>query len=227
MMIVDSKKLEVTGEVPVPSDTDLIAFDPKSGLVYESNDKVAEVWVIDPVAKKIVTTIKMDGHGVEDLAFDPEYQHLYQAVKGTNEIAVIDPAKQTVLHSWSLAPNTGPHGIAFVPDHHQLLVACAGKLALMDCASGKIVSTVAIAGHVDEMAYDPGLHIAYCASRLGKISCVAVGADKLTALGDVSDEAGVGSIAVDPKTHNVWIAYHKGDQCFVQAFAPNKSESSK
>ena len=82
MVIVDSKTLEITGDVPVPSDTDLIAFNPNAGLVYESNDKAGEVWVIDPSAKKIVTTIKYDGSGVEDLAFDPEYKHLYQAIKG-------------------------------------------------------------------------------------------------------------------------------------------------
>src|SRR6266705_1456659 len=88
MLIVDSSKLEVTGEVPVPANTDLIAFNPMTGLVYECNDTAGEVWVIDPAAKKIVTTIKVDGSGVEDLAFDPEYKHLYQAVKGKNTIAV-------------------------------------------------------------------------------------------------------------------------------------------
>jgi hypothetical protein len=72
------------------------------------------------------------------------------------------------------------------------------------------------------MAYDPGLHIAYCASRQGKISAVAVDSGKLTALGDVPDENGTGDIAVDPKTHIVWIAYHKGDQCFAQPFTPSK-----
>jgi DNA-binding beta-propeller fold protein YncE len=222
MVIVDSTKLEITGEVPVPSDTDLIAFNPETGLVYECNDKAAEVWVIDPAAKKIVTTIKLDGSGVEDLAFDPEYKHLYQAVKGKNTIAVIDPANNKVVDTWPLAPDKGPHGIAVVPDGNGLLVACASKLVLLDRTTGKILATVPIGARVDEMTYDPGLHIAYCAGRQGKISAVAVDAGKLTALGDVPDENGTGDIAVDPKTHTVWIAYHKGDQCFVQPFTPAK-----
>src|SRR5882762_220216 len=45
MVIVDSKKLEIIGEVPVATNTDLIAFNPKSGLVYECNDTAGEVWV--------------------------------------------------------------------------------------------------------------------------------------------------------------------------------------
>src|ERR1019366_3786546 len=112
--------------------------------------------------------------------------------------AVIDPASNKVLETWSCAPDTGVHGIAIVPESNGLLVACASKLVLFDRSTGKVTATVVTGGRVDEMAYDPGLHIAYCASRQGKISCVAVVAGKLTTLGDVLDETGTGDIAVDP-----------------------------
>ena len=222
MVIVDSKTLEITGAVPTAADTDLIGFNPVTGLVYECNDTAGEVWVIDPNAKKIVTTIKVAGGGMEDLAFDADCKHLYQAAKKNATIAVIDPAKNTVTDTWSLAPNTGPHGIAVVPDNDGLLAACAGKLVLVNRTNGKIIGTADIAGKVDEMAYDPALHRAYCASRQGKISVVAVAADKLTALGDVADATGAGNIAVDPNTHTVWIAYSKGKDgpAFVQPFTP-------
>jgi DNA-binding beta-propeller fold protein YncE len=220
MVIVDSAKLEITGQVQTPANTDLIAFNPLTGLVYECNDTAGEVWVMDPVAKKIVTTIKVDGSGVEDLAFDPEFKHLYQAVKGKNTIAVIDPTSNKVLETWPCAPDEGVHGIAIVPESDGLLVACAGKLVLFNRSSGKVTSTATTGARVDEMTYDPGLHKAYCASRQGNISVVAVESGKLTALGDVPDESGTGDIVVDPGTHLVWIAYHKGDQCFVQPFTP-------
>jgi DNA-binding beta-propeller fold protein YncE len=222
MVIVDANKLEIAGEVPLSSDTDLIAFNPTTGMVHECDDKAGEQWVIDPVAKKITATIKFDGKGVEDLAFDTDYQHLYQAVKGADTIAVIDPASNKVLATWPCAPDKGVHGIAFVPENNGLLVACAGKLVLFDCASGKVTARVETGGRVDEMTYDPGLHVAYCASRQGKISAVAVASGKLTSLGDVPDETGTGDIVVDPKTHTVWIAYKKGAQCFVQPFSPGK-----
>ena len=220
MVVVDAKTLEVTGEVPMPTNTDIIGFNPVTGFVHECNDTAAEEWVVDPAAKKIVTTIQFEGRGLEDLALDSGNKHLYQAVKGSNTIGVVDPADNKVLEAWALSPDKGPHGIAVVPDSNGLLVACSGKLVLLDCSSGKIAATADIAPRVDEMAYDPGLHLAYCASRTGKISVVAVGAGKLTALGDVAEGAGTGSITVDPKTHTVWIAYRKGDQCFVQPFTP-------
>lgn len=222
MVIVNSTTLEITGEVPVPSDVDLIAYDPNTGMVHMCNDKAGEQWVIDPDAKKIVTTIKFDGSGVEDLAFDTDHKHLYQAVKGSNTIAVIDPANNTVTASWPCAPDKGVHGIAYAPEINGLLVACAGKLVLFDCATGKVTATAATGARVDEITYDPGLHVAYCASRAGKISAVAVEAGKLTALDDTTVPTGAGDIAVDPQTHLVWMGYVKDGQVFVQSFSPAK-----
>ncbi|MGH9406058.1 MAG: hypothetical protein ACRD3D_09535 [Terriglobia bacterium] len=220
MVIVSRKGLNVIGVVPLPADTDLIGYDPVTGQVHESNDTAAEEWVINPATKKVVATINLQGSGVEELAFDAHYKRLFQAVKGSNTIAVVDPANNKLLHAWPLAPDTGPHGIAIVPESDGLLVACAGKLVLMSRSTGKILDRAEIARGVDQMAYDPGTHLAYCASRLGVISVVRVAGDKLTRLGSVADERGTHSIAVDPKTHTVWIAYPKGNECFVQPFTP-------
>ncbi|HZR16651.1 MAG TPA: hypothetical protein VFE51_04930, partial [Verrucomicrobiae bacterium] len=109
-----------------------------------------------------------------------------------------------------------------VPESNGLLVACAGKLVLFDRATGKVNARANTGARVDEIAYDPGLHRAYCAARQGKISVVAVGAGELTGLGDVPDQPGTGDIVVEPQTHTVWIAYRKGDQCFAQPFTPAK-----
>lgn len=222
MVIVNARTLTVTGEVSLPAATDLIAYDPVTGQIHECNDAGPEEWVINPTTKKVVTTIHFKGRGVEDLAFGPEYKRLFQAVKGSDTIAVIDAADNKVLNQYSLAPDKSPHGIAVVPENEGLLAACSGKLVLINRSTGKILGRAKIAPRVDEVAYDPGTHLAYCASRQGEISVVRVENNQLTPLGSVADERGTGSITVDPKTHTVWIAYHKGDACFVQPFTPAK-----
>ena len=98
-----------------------------------------------------------------------------------------------------------------------------GHLAYMDTGGlfyPRYFDVSNFVARVDEMAYDPGLHQAYCSSRQGKISVIAVAADKLTALADVPDEPGAGDIAVDAKTHIVWVAYSKDGQCFAEPFVP-------
>ncbi|MDB6022026.1 MAG: hypothetical protein JWQ04_1883, partial [Pedosphaera sp.] len=223
MAIVDSDKLEMTGEVPLPGPADLLAFNSDNGMVYVCNDDEPEIWVIDPQAKKIISTIKLPGKGMEDLAFEPSHKLLYQVMKEANAVAVIDVAGNKVLNTWPTGPATSPHGMALVPDTDFMLVAGGGgKLALLNRTSGKIVASADIAPKVDEMTYDPGLHRAYCASGTGKISIVGLEDGKLATLGEAPGAAGCHSIVVDPKTHTVWIAFSKGDQSFAQPFTAEK-----
>ena len=221
MVIVDAAKLEIIGEVPLPAAADLMTFNPVSGKAYVCNDTAPELWVIDPEAKKIASTIVLSGNGMEDLAVDVQHKKLFQVVKGGNKLVVIDASNNKVLDTWTTAPATNPHGMALVPDSDNVLVAGgSGKLALINRSNGKVLASADIAPRVDEMAYDPELRMAYCASGQSKISVVDVGADKLTALGDAPTAAGVKSIVVDRKTHLVWVAYGKGEQSFVQSFVP-------
>lgn len=221
MAIVDAEKLEMIGEVPLSAAADLMAFNPENGLAYVCNDTAPELWVIDPQAKKIVTTITFTGKGMEDLVFDPPYKRLYQVLKTGDGLFAVDVANNKIVGSWTTAPATGPHGVALVPDADLLFAAGAnGKLALINRSTGKVVASADIAARVDEMAYDSELHLAYCASSQGQISVVALEGEKLNVVGTVA--AGGKSVVVDPKTHTVWNAYSKGDQSFVQPFTPSK-----
>jgi DNA-binding beta-propeller fold protein YncE len=221
MAIVDAIKLEVTGEVPLPAAADLMTFNPANGLAYVCNDTAPELWVIDPAAKAIVRTITLPGKGMEDLTLDPPAKHLFQVVKGNNTLTVIDPSNHQTLNSWTTVPATNPHGLALVPDADTVLVAGGnGKLALMNRSSGKMLAVADIPSRVDEMAYDPERHTAYCPGQ-NKIAVIAVEGEKLTVVGEVLDAPGR-SIVVDSNTHTVWMASSRGGRCFVQPFAAAK-----
>lgn len=224
MAIVDSTKLEMIGEVPLKGPADLLNFNPQNGRAYVCNDEVPELYVIDPGAKEIVATITFLGKGMEDLAFDEQFNRLFQVVKDANTLSVVNVSNNKIESTWSTAPSGSPHGMALVPDSDYLLVAGGtGKLALMSRSNGKVLDSADIAPRVDEMAYDPALHMAYCASGQGQIWVVKVEGEKLTSLGAVPSAAGCHSIVLDPKTHTAWIAYAKGDQAFTQPFTPTQT----
>ncbi len=219
MAIVDADSLELVDKVPLPGEADVMAFDEASGQAYVCHDEAKEVWVIDPIAKKIVATVELPGAAPEDLGFDASFHRLFQNVKNSNTVAVIDPATNKVTENWPTAPATGPHGMASVPESNAILVVGGnGKLVLMSQKDGHVLSSVAVPERVDQIAYDAGKHRVYCASGTGKIGVAEVDGDKLKSLGEVPSENGAHSIAVDPKTHTVWIAYAKGDASFVQPF---------
>jgi DNA-binding beta-propeller fold protein YncE len=219
LVMIDSTKLEVIGEVPLPGPADLVAYHLKSNRVFVCNDEKPELWVIDPVAKTILSTLILPGGGMEDLSFDAKGTYLFQNLKDTSELAKVDPKEGKVVTKWSTSPADKPHGLAMVSGTNTVLVVGGtGKLSLMSLTTGRVLASTDISPKVDEIAYDPALQRVYCASGLGTISVVAVDRNKLTTLAPLPSSPGAHSIAVDPQTHTVWIAFAKDGKAYVQAF---------
>jgi DNA-binding beta-propeller fold protein YncE len=220
LVIIDATKLEVVSEVSLSGPADVMAYHAQSNRAFVCNDEKPELWVIDPEAKKILSTLTLAGAGMEDLAFNADGTFLFQNLKETSQLAKIDSTTVKVTDTWPTSPADKPHGLAMVDDANAVLIAGGtGKLVLLDLGTGKVVASTDIAPKVDEMAYDAGLKQAYCASGTGLISVVAVSANKLATIDSVPSAPGAHSIAVDPKTHTVWVAYAKDNKPFVQPFA--------
>jgi len=213
LTIVDSKKLEVIAQVPLPGPADLCAYSSKFNRVFVDNDTKPEMWVVNPDTKKITESYTLAGSGMEDLAFSADGGFFIQNIKDTSKVMVLDCAKDSgfaqdgvidnsnSMQPVSTLPAEKPHG-----------------LAMLKYQTGKILASCDIAPKVDEIAYDPALARAYCASGTGQISVVFVAQDKLTPLGNVPSAPGAHSIAVDPKTHQVWIVFAKDNKPYVQSF---------
>jgi DNA-binding beta-propeller fold protein YncE len=221
LTIVDAEKLEVTGKVALGGPADVMAFNAASGLAYVCHDDGKETWVIDPDHLKVAATVTLPSDAPEDLAFDSSFQRLFQNLKTASAVAVIDPKSNKVIATWPTAPAQSPHGMAMIDEAKAFAVAGGnGKLAMLSQEDGHVIASADIAERVDQIAYDAGRHLVYCASGAGKITVIRVDGNKLAALGDVKSADGAHSIAVDPKTHTVWIAYAKGEESIVQPFTP-------
>jgi DNA-binding beta-propeller fold protein YncE len=219
MVIVNSTKLDVIGEVALPGPADLVAYHFETNRVFVCNDDKPEMWVIDPTEKKIVSTISFPGGGMEDLGFDSQDTFLFQCLKDSSELAKLDLKTEKVVAKWSTSPVDKPHGMAMVSGTDQvLIVGGTGKLGLFDLSTGQIVGTAEVSPKVDEIAYDPTLHRVYCASGLGTISVVGLDHQRLAPLSSLTSSLGAHSIAIDSKTHTVWIAFAKNGKSYVQVF---------
>jgi DNA-binding beta-propeller fold protein YncE len=223
MVIVDSTNLEVIGEVTLPGPADLIAYHSETNRVFVCRDDKPVMWVIDPQEKKILSTINFPGKGMEDLGFDSQGAFLFQCLKDSSELARFELKTEKIVAQWSTSPADKPHGMAMVPGTDQvLIVGETGKLGLFDLKTGEILGTADVSPKVDEIAYDAILQRVYCASGLGAISIVSLDHNTLTTLPPLTSSLGAHSIAVDPETHTVWIAYANNDKPYVQAFTANR-----
>src|SRR3984885_3472435 len=183
MVIVDSTKLEVIGEVTLPGPADLIAYHPETNRVFICRDDKPVMWVIDPQEKKILSTINFPGEGMEDLGFDSQDAFLFQCLKDSSELAKLDLKTEKIVAKWTTSPADKPHGMAMVPGTDQvLIVGETGKLGLFNLSTGQIVGIADVSPKVDEIAYDPTFQRVYCASGLGTISVGGADHNPLAAL---------------------------------------------
>ena len=130
---------------------------------------------------------------------------------------VIDPAMNSVSKTWSSNPAENLHGLAIDAEVRRLFSAGGnGKLAVLDCSSGEVLASVDVVSGVDQIAFDAGNKRIYCASGRAGLSVVQETADGLTSLGAIQTSQGTHTLAVDPDTHDVWIAYAKGNESFIR-----------
>ena len=86
-----------SAKFPSLGPADILAYHPESNRLFVCNDEKPELWIIDPVAKRILATLKLPGAGMEDLGFDAQDKFLYQNLKDTSELAQIDATKLSLV----------------------------------------------------------------------------------------------------------------------------------
>ena len=222
LVIIDSQTVEKTGEVPLPGPGDALAFDPKNQLVYVGHDDAGDVWAIDPAALRIAATIPI-AEGPEYIIYDPEADRLFQNIKSNDTLLILDPASNAVKATWPTGVAKHPHGMAFDPRTRRLFVAGTnGKLAVLSSVDGKALCLADMVTGVDQIALDPARQRLYCPSSSGKLTVLDTSGDSVKALGDVTTARGSKTVAVDPTTHAVWIAYAQAGKTFTRKFTlPN------
>jgi YVTN family beta-propeller protein len=204
--VVDLKTLATTGKVETGEGPDAMAYDLKKGELYVFNHRGNSATVIDAKTAKVVSTIPLDG-SPEFGAADDAAGRVYVNIEDKSEVDVIDTAKHEVVARWPLAPGEEPSGIALDAAHHRLFSTCNNKLMTMtDTASGKVVATAPIGTRVDGCAFDDSKQLAFASCGEGVTTIVKEEApDKLSVVQNVKTEPSARTIALDPKTHRIYL----------------------
>jgi DNA-binding beta-propeller fold protein YncE len=216
---LDRKTLNIEKKIDLGGAGDDIVVDPKRQQVYVCHDEAKDVWVFDAKDLSKVGTVAVAG-APEYILYFAGTDKLYQNIKPTNQLQVIDPETKTVVASWDTGDEKGPHGLAI--DEKTGIAFSAGsngKLSVFDLNAGKLLTTVDIVAHTDQIAFDQGLQRVYCAGA-GAITVVQETPGGATVLGNVPDSAGAHTIAVDQKKHTVWICYSNSSGAYFQSFTP-------
>jgi YVTN family beta-propeller protein len=204
--VVDLKTLKTISKIETGENPDAIAYDPKRGEVYVFNHTGKSATVIDAKTEKVVATIPLGG-SPEFPAVDVAAGRVYVNLEDKSEVAVIDAAKHEVMAHWPLAPGEEPTGIALDAPHHRLFATCHNKMMeMLDTDSGKVLGHVPIGSGVDGCAFDEASRLAFASCGEGVTVIAKENApNDLSVAQTLQTQRGARTIALDPKTHRVYL----------------------
>jgi DNA-binding beta-propeller fold protein YncE len=197
-------EVKSTGENP-----DAILYDPATQHVFAFNGRGRNVTAIDAATGAVVGTLALDGK--PEFAVSDGKGRLFSNLEDKSQIAVIDSRKLAVEKRWELAPCEEPSGMAFDRKHGRLFVGCANKMmAMVDTDSGRVVATVPIGEGVDANAFDPESDLAFASCGDGTVTAAHEdSSNKLTVVEVVPTQARSRTMALDGKTHRIFLAAAK------------------
>jgi DNA-binding beta-propeller fold protein YncE len=204
--IFDLKTLAAIGEVKTGANPDAILYDPASKRVFTFNGNSKDATAIDAAKGEVVGTIPLGGR--PEFAETDGKGMVYANIEDTSEVVAIDSAKLTVTKRFALSPGEEPSGIAVDAEHQRVFSACHNNMmTVLDVASGKVIATVPIGAGVDGAGYDPGTGLAF--SSNGGDGTLTVAREsapgKYEVAETVTTQRGARTMAVDPKTHIVYL----------------------
>ena len=204
--VVDLTTLKTVSKIDTGQNPDALVYEPRHGEVYIFNHTGNSVTVINAKTATVSATIPLGGNP-EFAVVDEIAGRVYCNIEDKSEVAVIDANKHEVVAHWSLAPGEGPSGIALDATHHRLFSGCHNKMMVMlDTESGKVVDTVPIGAGVDGCVFDDERQLAVASCGDGTITIATEGAPgKLTVIQSLKTEHGARTMALDPKTHRIYL----------------------
>jgi DNA-binding beta-propeller fold protein YncE len=135
---------------------------------------------------------------------------LWVNVEDKNEIVRIDTKKNVVTAHWPVAPCEEPSGLGFDPKTRRLFAGCGNKLlTVVNADTGKVITTLPIGPGVDGTDFDPGTKTVFasCGGEGGTLAVIKQeSADKYSVVTNVQTQTRAKTLAVDPKTHRVFLS---------------------
>jgi len=201
----DVKTLKTLGTIPAGTNPDAIIYDPATKRVFAMNGRSGDITAIDPSDGKVAGTISVGGK-LEFAAADGRGT-LFVNVEDKSELVHIDAEKLTVLHRWPLAPCTEPSGLAMDTKTRRLFVGCDNKMmAIVNADTGKIVTTLPTGEGTDASGFDPATGFAFTSNGEGTLTVVHEDSpDKFSVVENVPTKKSARTMALDPKTHNIFL----------------------
>jgi DNA-binding beta-propeller fold protein YncE len=208
--IIDLKTLQTLSKVETGRNPDGMLYEPGRHEVYFFNGRGESATVLDAKSGKVVATVPLGGKPEFGQA-DPQAGRVYDNLEDKSEVVAIDTTTHQVVNRWPIAPGEEASGMAIDLAHHRLFLGCGNKkMVMVDSSNGKIIGEVPIGQGVDANAFDPGTQLAFASCGDGTVTIAHEDSpEKLSVVQTLKTEPRARTMALDPKTHRIYLASAK------------------
>src|SRR5215472_6264645 len=204
--IFDVKTLKTLGAVKAGTNPDAIVYDGVTQRAFTMNGRSHDATAIHAADGIVAGTLALDGK--PEFAIADGKGHIYVNIEDKSELVQFDAQKLKVLNRWPLKPCQEPSGLAMDLKNRRLFAGCGNKMmAVLDADTGKVIATPAIGEGVDANAFDPVTNYAFASNGEGTLTIVHEDSpDKFTVVDNVPTKKSARTMALDLKTHNVFLS---------------------
>lgn len=217
--IFDLKTLKVLGTVKTGGNPDAIIYDPASKKVFTFNGRSKDTTIFDAATGKVEHTIPLGGK--------PEYAatdgkgKVFVNNEDTNEVIEISSLGDYKLRKFPLKSCEEPAGMGLDAKRDIVFSGCHNKtMTVLDTKAGKVIASLPVGASVDGNGFDAATGLAFSSNGDGSLTIAhEASPGKYEVLDTVATQKGSRTMAVDPKTHNVYLPAAQ----FVQPKEPTQA----
>jgi DNA-binding beta-propeller fold protein YncE len=211
--VISLSEMKVIKKLPTEAKPDGSTYAAPFHKLYVSNERGKAESVIDVRTDTVVKTLRFEGEtGMPQ--YDPVARKVYVNLQDENIFAVIDPETDTVVGRYPVGECKGNHGMALDAEHRRAFLQCEGNnmMTVFDLDAHKPIAHLPTPAGGDVVKFDPGLRRIYVACYSGAISVFQEDdPDHFRKLEDFPVQKRVHSLAVDEKTHRVYVPEEQED----------------
>ena len=224
--IFDLKTLKTLGHVPTGKGPDAIIYDPATSRVFAFNGDGNSATVIQAADGMVVGTIDLGG-GPEFAAADGA-GNVFDNLEDQSLVVRIDSRNLKVEQRWPTGPCESPSSMAMDRPNRRLFIGCRSKvMAVMNADNGKVITTLPIGDHVDATAFDPKSRLIFNSNGGGTITVIHQDSpDKYSVVESVKTAPRAKTMALDPKTHQLFLSTAESGQFEVLVVSAVREEAS-
>ena len=212
--LFDGSSYDVVKSLGSLDDADNVRFDPKTQVIYLGYGD-GGLALIDAATMRQTGSIKLPAHPE---SFQLEYSgtRIFVNVPDAQQVAVIDRQKQSVTATWPMTQFQANFPMALDEANHRLFLGCRkpARLVVIDTATAKPVTDIAISEDTDDLFYDAARKRLYLSCGEGFLDVVAQrDADHYERIGRVATAPGARTCFYSAQLDRLWLAVpQRGEQ---------------